>query len=199
MESGKRKSKSDKQYSLFSQRLQMRRNELGLTQDDLAKKAGELGKSKGVKLLKSQIGKYETLEEGGDGFPSFAKGILLAETLECSLDWLYGVPEGNAPSSGYSDNESIEIILLKMIAAIINEEFADLSIDDTAEDKPAIILENNVFAKFIEEYREATDFEDAAKEKFGNDSPFANKATEFKDEILVKYVRKFAEMEKDCL
>jgi len=194
MESGKRKSKSDKQLSLFSQRLQMRRKELGLTQDDLAARAEVNGKSKGVKLLKSQIGKYETLEDGGDGFPSFAKGILLAETLECSLDWLYGVPEGETPSSGYSDSERVEIILLKMIAAILDEEFPDLSIDDMVEDKPAIILENDVFEKFIEEYREAIDFENSAKEKFGDDSPFANKATEFKNEILKKYVQKYTEM-----
>ena len=197
MESGKRKTKSDKQLSLFSQRLQMRRNQLGLTQDDLAQMAGEKGKSKGVKLLKSQIGKYETLEEGGDGFPSFTKGILLAETLECSLDWLFSVPREDKPDSGHSSSESVESILIRLIAAILEGEITDLSIVDFVEDKPAIILKHDLFDKFIDDYREALDFEEIAKEKCSDDSLIIKKAIEAKEEILVKYVKEYEKMKSD--
>ena len=196
MESGKRKSKSDKQYSLFSQRLQMRRNELGLTQDALSEKAGELGKNKGVKLLKSQIGKYETLEEGGDGFPSFAKGILLAETLECSLDWLYGIPESNTPSSGYSDTESVEITLLKILRAILEEEITGWRIDETEVDKKSILVKNNVLEAFISEYQGAIELEDTIIEKFGDGSSHLDIVTGRKEEIWTKYVQKIAEMKE---
>ena len=199
METKNQKSKDDKQYSLFAQRLKMQREELGLTQEELVKKAGtkENKWGKKVKLTQPQIGKYEKLEEDGDGFPSFAKGILLAEALECSLDWLYGVSDTNTPSSGHSNSESVESILIRLIAAILEEEFADLSIEDMVKDKPAILLKDGVFEEFIDEYRDAIDFEETAIEKFGEDSSFANKATELKEEILIKYVKKYEGLKKD--
>jgi len=196
MESRNRKSQDDKQYSLFAQRLKMRREELGLTQDELAKKAGtrESKWGKKVKLTQPQIGKYEKLEEDGDGFPSFAKGILLAETLECSLDWLCGVSGADTPDARCSSSESVESILIRLIAAILEEEIDDLSI--LLDDRAVIVLENGLFDDFIVEYKEAIDFENAAIAKFRSDSPFASKATEFKQEILVKYVEKYVEMKK---
>ena len=194
MENRNRKSQDDKQYSLFAQRLKMRREELGLTQEELAEKAGikENKWGKKVKLTQPQIGKYEKLEEDGDGFPSFAKGVLLAETLECSLDWLYGV---DTPNSGHSNPESVESILIGLIAAILKDEITDWSI--LVEDRTVIVLENDLFDDFIVEYKKAIDFEDTAIKEFGDGSPFANKATEFRHEILVKYVEKYVEMKKD--
>jgi len=186
--------KNNKKYTVFSNNLKKRRNELGYTQEALAEKINE----NGFKLTKSRIGRYETLEDGDSGFPMLYTAMFIAKELNCSLDWLCGLPDTGTLNTEHSsiESENVEVILLKVIAAILEDEFADLSIEDMVEDKPAIILENNMFEEFIDEYREAIDFEDSAKEKFGKDSPFANKATEFKDEILAKYIQQYAESKK---
>ena len=187
---------NDKNLNIFAKRLKERRKVLGLTQEALVAKANEVGESDGVKIGKSQIGRYELLEANDNkGFPTFSTGICLAKALNCSLDWLYGLSDIDIFNSEYSETESVEVMLLKMLRATLEDEITDLSIE--VSDKTVIIIDNSVFEGFTAEYKDAIDFEESAIEKFGSNSTFANKATEFKKEILIKYVQKFTEMKKD--
>ena len=190
MKSERRLSKDGTPYGIFANRLKMRREALGFTQETFAKST----KNKEFEMSKEKLAKYETLAEGA-GLPYLATAIFLAKELKCSLDWLCGLTDVDTFNSGHSNSESVESILIRLIAAVLEEEIADLSV--LVEDRTVIVLENNLFDEFIVEYKEAIDFENTAIKKFGNDSLFANKATEFKQEILVKYVQKYTEMKID--
>ena len=190
--------KNKDEYSVFSQRLKQRREELGYTQEALASKTGEKdnGREKEMKLNKSQIGKYETIKDGVKGFPILPTAIFLAKELKCSLDWLCGISDIDTLNPEHSDSESVEVILLKIITAILEEEITDWSIEDLVEDKTVILLKNDVFEEFVTEYREAIDLEYTIIEKFGKDSPHVDMATEHKEKIFTKYVQKYAEQKK---
>ena len=192
--------KNDKNLNTFAQRLKERRKVLGLTQEALVVKANEVGKTMGVTIGKSQIGRYELLKDDDTkGFPVFSTGICLAKALNCSLDWLYGHSDIDIFNSEYSETESVEVTLLKILRAMLEEAITDWCIDDTEVDKKSILINNSVFEEFISEYQETNELEDTIIEKFGEGSSHLDIVAGRKEEIWVKYVQKFAEMEKDCL
>ena len=189
--------KNDEKYSIFSQRMKERRNELGYTQASFAKKTEENGKKKGMRLNKPRIGKYETLKDGDTGFPVLSTAIFLAEELDCSLDWLCGIHNTDTKKSDHADAESVESILIGLIAAILKGEITDLSIMDMVEDKPAILLKHGLFEEFIDEYREAIELEESVMDKFADNNLLVIKIAEAKQEILQKYVQKYEESKKE--
>ena len=189
MKGERRLSKDGTPYSIFADRLQMRREALGFTQEAFAKST----KNKEIVMSKEKLAKYETLAEGA-GLPYLATAIFLAKELKCSLDWLCGLTDVDTFNSGHTSSKSVENLLIELIAAILEDEIADFSV--LVEDRTIILLENDLLDDFIVQYKKAIDFEDTAIKEFGDGSPFANKATEFKQEILVKYVEKYVEMKK---
>lgn len=85
---------------LIGKRIAQRREELGLTQDQLALKAG-------LKAGQKSLTRYETAASP----PSLDSLIKLAIVLETSLDWLVGfTDELNNPSN--LDDTEVELLML---------------------------------------------------------------------------------------
>ena len=72
---------------IFEERLKKLRNDLGITQKELADKIG---------VNRTTVGGYET--KGKE--PSYNTLIKIAKTLNCSLDFLLGYSEENSSTNG---------------------------------------------------------------------------------------------------
>lgn len=85
----------------ISERIKLRRKQLGLTQEDLAEMA---------ESTQHRIWLYES----GKGMPSLDKLILLAEALGTSADWLLGLSDDIMPISSAKDLSDAELRLLNI-------------------------------------------------------------------------------------
>ena len=111
--------------------------------------------------------------------------LRISKAFDVSLDWLFGI------TSGTSDWENDVRYLFRILVWILEDELTDWSIvdavviDDKADKtETVIVLKNDLFEEFIEDYREIMESEDS----YGND-----KAFEDKEALMMEFVKRYVD------
>lgn len=83
----------------IGQRIKYRRNEKGISQRDLAD------------LIQRNVSAVCKME-AGESSPSFIQVALIADALECSLDWIAGTDDAKDPKDPYQGLPNIQRMVL---------------------------------------------------------------------------------------
>lgn len=119
--------------------------------------------------------------------------LKISKKLDISLDWLFGLCDDKHSHKATSTNWEHEAsYIFRILRWILEGELPDCSIEDFVDiadkSETVIVLKNEFFEKFIENYRDAIDSED-----FTDDGM----ASEAKEAIFTEFVKKYVDLIKE--